>query len=201
MNQLRASILLVSIFAARLALAAPALEERILACTERESGFQRLECFDQVATSVKLGGTVAAAAPATPPPTPAPTPALSDLNFSILAKRDIERGGRSARPQLVFDCQSKQISVKIALGVALATAKASVSTRVDTDEIVTESWATVDHRTGVAPVNATALTKRLKNPQVLEVKVVSGTSAPLRFSFDVQNVDRRISALTRACWR
>lgn len=200
MNRLAALLLLGISLAPSLGWAAPSLEERILACTERDSGFQRLECFDQVATAVKLGGTVSAA-PATPPPTPAPTPVLSDLNFAILAKRDIERGGRSARPQLVFDCQNKQVTVKIELGLTLATGKAAVSTRVDSGEIITENWTTADNRTAVVPTNTNAITKRFKKPQTLEVKVVSGTSPPFRFSFDIQNVDRRISALTRACWR
>ena len=178
-----------------LALAAPSLEEQVLACTERESGFHRLECFDKVATALKLGGFDRAvkSTPPSAPPTPEP---LSDLRFEISAKRDIARKGKSARPMLRFECRSRQIAVAIIPGLTLPPQEPSVSTRVDSADIVTESWSKGG---ALSPPSPAKLLKRLQGGLTLEVKVVSGKAEPLRFSFDLTGVDRRLAALTRAC--
>jgi hypothetical protein len=167
------------------------LEARLTQCAEFDSNLQRLECYDGLAERAIQASPRAAAplmgetAAMLRPVEVKDEPALPLGPFEIESRREVPRAkGRKLRPRLVAECGAEP-KASIVLGVILPAGTVPVNTRIDTGEVVKETWLVGADKGRVLVPNPTQFLKSLKRGKILEVKVSPRKGAPIPFSFDV----------------
>jgi len=171
----------------------PDLPVEIARCRERDSNFQRLQCYDDLAEMViqktpRASAPLLRESPPAPPPEKAPVvepPAPPHGSVELLSRREVPRAsGEALRPRLIARCGVKP-SFTITLGAPVGAAKVGVNTRVDRGAVVKEMWSASSDRLGVAAPRPRDLLARLRGGDVLEVKVTPKKGAPIPFSFEL----------------
>ena len=181
---------------------AQSLTDRLVECSEKDSGYLRLQCYDALAKT--LPRDAKAKRPSSPEPTtapPTPTPAEEIFGFDLASKNPVLVDEEPVRPLLVFGCLNGKVTMKVDLNHPLNVVLASVNTRIDSADVVTEQWSTSENGRVIRPANLNNLLERMRTAETLEMKVVGAKDFTLRFSFDVKELQPRITALAKICWQ
>jgi hypothetical protein len=166
------------------------LEGAMLECSERDSNFQRLECYDALAERL-IQSTPRAAAPrlgsanSIEVEKPKSKESAKQTQASLQSRREVRmKSGAVLRPELKLACGVDRAAT-VSVGLKLPAGKVAVNSRVDREEVVKELWSVAPDRNSVIPPNAAGLLKRLHGGKVLEIKVAPRKVEPIPFSFDL----------------
>jgi len=167
------------------------LEVGLTKCAELDSNLHRLECYDGLAERL-IQVSPRAAAPLLKESTETARaaavkaePAPVESSIEIESRREVARGkGRKLRPRLVAECG---VSPKawVVPGVILPAGTVPVNTRIDTGEVVKETWSVGSDKGRVVVPKPAQFLASLKRGKILEVKVSPKNGPPIPFSFDL----------------
>jgi len=179
--------------AAQSGIGAEGVEQAVVACSERDSNLQRLECYDALADRLIQNSPRARAPRLTESSVAAPQkvkPAPKKASVKLESRREVRlKSGKNLRPELRIECGERS-SLAVHVGVKLPVGKVAVNTRVDKEEVVKELWSVSPDRTGVLAPSGDSIATRMRGAQILEVKVSPRKSEPIPFSFELEPLHR-----------